>query len=72
MNNSFALIVFDWDGTLMDSEERIVDCLQAAFVDLGQPPPSRTAAAEIIGLGLDEAMARLWPAADVKRDFEDF
>jgi phosphoglycolate phosphatase len=64
MNSSFALIVFDWDGTLMDSEARIVDCLQAAFVDVGQPPPSRTAAAEIIGLGLDEAMARLWPAAD--------
>ncbi|WP_295445074.1 HAD-IA family hydrolase [uncultured Thiodictyon sp.] len=60
----FALIVFDWDGTLMDSQARIVDCIQAAFVDVGQPPPSPAAAADIIGLGLDDAMARLWPAAD--------
>jgi len=62
---SYSLIVFDWDGTLMDSQARIVDCLQAGFVDAGQPPPSRAAAADVIGLGLDEAMARLWPAADV-------
>ncbi|AUB83418.1 HAD-IA family hydrolase [Candidatus Thiodictyon syntrophicum] len=61
---SFSLIVFDWDGTLMDSQARIVDCLQAAFLEVGQPRPSREAAADIIGLGLDEAMARLWPAAD--------
>ncbi|WP_295427754.1 HAD-IA family hydrolase [uncultured Thiodictyon sp.] len=60
---TFSLIVFDWDGTLMDSQARIVDCLQAAFVEVGQPVPSREAAADIIGLGLDEAMARLWPAA---------
>ena len=61
---TFSLIVFDWDGTLMDSQARIVDCLQAAFVEVGQPMPSREAAADIIGLGLDDAMARLWPAAD--------
>lgn len=61
---SFELIVFDWDGTLMDSEARIVTCLQAAFADLGLPEPSREAARDIIGLGLEEAMAQLWPAAD--------
>jgi phosphoglycolate phosphatase len=61
---SFALISFDWDGTLMDSQARIVACLRAAFADVGQPLPSRAAAADIIGLGLDEAMARLWPEAD--------
>lgn len=61
---SFALICFDWDGTLMDSEARIVNCLLGAFTDAGQAPPSRAAAADIIGLGMDEAMARLWPEAD--------
>ncbi|WP_295407970.1 HAD-IA family hydrolase [uncultured Thiocystis sp.] len=61
---SFDLIVFDWDGTLMDSEVRIVACLQAAFVDLGLPEPSREAARDIIGLGLEEAMMQLWPTAD--------
>lgn len=35
----FKLIVFDWDGTLMDSEARIVACVQAAFADLGERPP---------------------------------
>ncbi len=61
---SFDLIVFDWDGTLMDSEARIVNCLQAAFADLGVPPPVREAARDVIGLGLDEAILRLLPGAD--------
>ena len=63
MNTAYDLIVFDWDGTLMDSEARIVDCLQAAFADIGRPVPSRAAAADVIGLGLDEAMSQLWPEA---------
>ncbi len=66
---SFKLIVFDWDGTLMDSEAKIVACIQTAFGDLGQPPPSRDASRNIIGLGLSEAMAELWPEADeIQRD----
>lgn len=59
--NSFDLIVFDWDGTLMDSEARIVDCIQLGAADVGLPVPSREASRDIIGLGLDEAMARLFP-----------
>lgn len=61
---SFDLIVFDWDGTLMDSEARIVTCLQAAFTDLGLPAPSSAAARDIIGLGLEESILRLHPTAD--------
>jgi phosphoglycolate phosphatase len=57
----FKLIVFDWDGTLMDSEARIVSCIHAAFTDLELPLPSVEAARDIIGLGLDEAMAVLMP-----------
>jgi len=60
----FKLIVFDWDGTLMDSEAEIVASMQAAFEDFGNPPPDREAARNIIGLGLTEAMPELWPAAD--------
>jgi len=60
----FRLIVFDWDGTLMDSEARIVACMQAAFADLGRRLPSRKAARNIIGLGFADAMAELWPEAD--------
>lgn len=58
---NFKLIVFDWDGTLMDSEARIVSCIRSAFIELGEPPPSREAARDIIGLGLEEAMTLLWP-----------
>lgn len=61
---NFELIVFDWDGTLMDSEARIVTCIQAAFRDLGLPEPVREVARDVIGLGLDEAMERLLPTGD--------
>ncbi len=57
------LIVFDWDGTLMDSERRIVACLQQAARDLGLPAPSAVRAREVIGLGLREALADLFPEA---------
>lgn len=60
----FELICFDWDGTLMDSQARIVACIQAAFGDAGLPVPSERAASDIIGLGLAEAMSRLLPGAD--------
>lgn len=59
----FDLLVFDWDGTLMDSEARIVGSLQAAFADLGVPAPSREACRDIIGLGMDRAVSVLWPQA---------
>jgi phosphoglycolate phosphatase len=58
----FDLIVFDWDGTLMDSEARIVNCMRDAFAELGIEPPARAAVRDVIGLGLDEAVHRLWPA----------
>jgi phosphoglycolate phosphatase len=57
------LIVFDWDGTLMDSEARIVACIRDAFADAGAPPPSHDRARDVIGLGLEEAMVALWPQA---------
>ncbi len=52
----FDLIVFDWDGTLMDSTATIVKSIQAAARDIGLPIPSREAASHVIGLGLTEAM----------------
>ena len=61
----FELIVFDWDGTLMDSEARIVGCLRRAFRELEQPVPPPEEARDVIGLGLDQAMRRLHPSADV-------
>jgi len=68
MNRQFDLIVFDWDGTLMDSEAKIVSCMQAAAVDTGIPDPGAAAIRDIIGLGLNEAMQVLFPEqAPVRR-----
>jgi phosphoglycolate phosphatase len=61
MNKRYQLLIFDWDGTLMDSAAAIVHSIQAACADLGWPVPSRAAASHIIGLGLREAVARLFP-----------
>jgi phosphoglycolate phosphatase len=60
----FDLIVFDWDGTLMDSTATIVKCIQAAAKDIGLPPPSDEAASHVIGLGLSEAMQAAMPNID--------
>lgn len=57
----FPLLIFDWDGTLMDSAGTIVNCIQAASRDMGLPEPSREAASHIIGLGLRQALETLFP-----------
>jgi phosphoglycolate phosphatase len=57
----YELIVFDWDGTLMDSAAMIVDSVQAAARDLGLEPPSEERARHIIGLGLVDALRHALP-----------
>lgn len=61
MAKRFDLIVFDWDGTLMDSAAAIVHALQAAARDIGVAPPSDARARHIIGLGLQEALQYALP-----------
>ncbi len=55
------LVVFDWDGTLMDSEAHIVGSMEAAMADLDLEPPPRERIRSIIGLGLAEALQELFP-----------
>ncbi|MDA9090928.1 HAD-IA family hydrolase [Porticoccaceae bacterium] len=57
------LIIFDWDGTVSDSVARISTCIQLAAKDHDLPVPDFNAAKEIIGLGLQEAIAQLFPQA---------
>ncbi len=57
----FDLIVFDWDGTLMDSAAAIVTALQAAARDIDVEPPTDERARHIIGLGLREALEHAMP-----------
>ncbi|MBL1433607.1 MAG: HAD family hydrolase [Gammaproteobacteria bacterium] len=62
--NDYCLIVFDWDGTLMDSIERIVTSMQRAFVDVGLDCPATDDVSENIGLSLSTVINRLAPNTD--------
>lgn len=62
----FDLLIFDWDGTLCDSESLIVSSMQQAIRDLSLPPREDTQIAQLIGLGLAEGMQILFP--DIKTD----
>ena len=66
MTEKIKLIVFDWDGTLMDSEAQIVACLHAAIADLGLEPMEDDTVKNVIGLGLREAIDTLVPGRDQK------
>jgi len=57
----YSLIVFDWDGTLLDSAGAIARAIQAACRDLDLPEPSDVAARHVIGLGLVDAMQQAVP-----------
>ena len=57
----YELIVFDWDGTLLDSAGAIARAIQASARDLGLMEPSDLRARHVIGLGLQEALAYAVP-----------
>lgn len=61
MAKRFELVVFDWDGTLMDSAGAIVNAIQAACVDLDVTPPDDARARHVIGLGLSDALQQAVP-----------
>ncbi len=60
-SEQFDVLVFDWDGTLMDSELHIVSCLEVAMQAVGVVPRPAEELKQVIGLGLDEALAALMP-----------
>ena len=55
------LIVFDVDGTLVDSQDLIVAAQRAAFLAHGLEPPTRERSLSIVGLSLVQAMRVLVP-----------
>lgn len=58
---SYRLIVFDWDGTVIDSHSAIAECMQEASRELGLAVPERERATHVIGLGLHDAMRIVAP-----------
>ncbi len=63
-SREIRLLVFDWDGTLMDSIATIVACTQAALADLGLEPPPEEKVRRVVGMGLRETIEELWPECD--------
>src|SRR3546814_7251270 len=64
---SHRFIVFDVDGTLIDSQHTVVHCMSAAFVAHGLPAPAAAAIRATIGLKLDIAIASLLPEPERSR-----
>jgi phosphoglycolate phosphatase len=63
MSRRYDLIVFDWDGTVMDSTAVIAGSIQAACRDLNLTVPDDEAARHVIGLGLVQALRHAVPDA---------
>jgi phosphoglycolate phosphatase len=57
------LVIFDVDGTLVDSQAHILGAMARAFTTLGLAPPDRSRTLGIVGLSLPIAIARLAPEA---------
>lgn len=67
------LIVFDCDGTIVDSQAGIVMSIDHAFKSLHMTPPSRAATLSVVGLSLPEAFSVLAPEAeyDTRRELAE-
>ena len=63
----YDAVVFDWDGTVMDSTHSIVEAIQGACADLELPIPSATDASWVIGLSLESALYRCVPTLSAEQ-----
>ena len=59
----YRLLVFDWDGTIIDSASTIAECIRLAAADLGLDVPTKEQASHVIGLGLHDALHTRAPGA---------
>lgn len=68
----YKLLVFDWDGTLMDSQQEIVSCFQAAAKDVDLKVPAVDDVHNVIGLGMFEAVHAVFPELGTKESQQAF
>ena len=61
MSSDLRMVIFDVDGTLVDSQGDILAAMGMAFASIDQPAPTRADVLGIVGLSLDVAMPRLAP-----------
>jgi phosphoglycolate phosphatase len=52
----YGLIVFDWDGTIIDSAATIAECIRDSARDMKLPVPTPEQASHVIGLGLHDSL----------------
>ena len=64
---TYRLIVFDWDGTIIDSASTIAACIQDAARELAVEVPDLERARHVIGLGLHDSMRIAVPALPLER-----
>ena len=64
--HALRLLVFDWDGTVMDSTANIVACMRQSLLDIGAGEISEEAMRGTIGLGFAETLERLLPGASAE------
>jgi phosphoglycolate phosphatase len=62
--SGYDLVIFDWDGTLMDSTRLISTSLQSACRDVGCAVPTEEEALYVIGLNMTDTFARVVPGLD--------
>ena len=62
-NKKYQLLVFDWDGTLADSEACIIDAMQLATAEAKLPECNDAQIRDVIGLSLEVAIETLFPEA---------
>ena len=67
----YPLLVFDWDGTIIDSPGAIVECIREASRELGLRMPERERAAHVIGLGLRDSLQQAVPDLPAER-YDEF
>ncbi len=68
VKKEYKLIIFDWDGTLMDSVSKIVFSMQATAKTLNLTPPTFEEGKSIIGLSLEKAIQILFPGCSKKQN----
>ena len=61
MSKRYELIIFDWDGTLVDSADEIVKLIQQSIAVMGLPEREDRQIRRLIGLGLEDAFSHLFP-----------
>lgn len=72
VSKQYKVLIFDWDGTLVDSIGRIVESISAAATKCDLPSLDEVAIKGIIGLGLPEAISVLYPCVTDVRMMEAF